>query len=303
MGKEKINHTLDLDLLEKQLLKKPTNKARRLNRLRAGLLQFFMTIVALLFAIPIFIVINYSFKTTKELFLSSPLQLPQSFNLANYQNAFRRLQLGTTFTNTLFYTVISVLALSILCGAAAWAISRNKSKIYKFFYVYFLLGIFIPYQALFLSIYIVGFKAGLVNTRLGLILMYIATGMSFGVFLMTSFMSTVPLELEDAAKIDGCSVYKTYFLIVLPLLKPAIATLTILQAFQIWNDFLMASLFISKQELRTITLAMQLLFSQQASDYTTAMAGIIVSVLPVAVLFISLQKYFVQGMTAGALKG
>ena len=246
--------------------------------MRAGLLQFFMTIVALLFAIPIFIVINYSFKTTKELYLSSPLQLPQSFNLANYQNAFRRLQLGTTFTNTLFYTVISVLALSILCGAAAWAISRNKSKIYKFFYVYFLLGIFIPYQALFLSIYIVGFKAGLVNTRLGLILMYIATGMSFGVFLMTSFMSTVPLELEDAAKIDGCSVYKTYFLIVLPLLKPAIATLTILQAFQIWNDFLMASLFISKQELRTITLAMQLLFSQQASDYTTAMAGIIVSV-------------------------
>lgn len=303
MGKERSNHTMDLNLLEQHFVKKPINKVERRKRLRTGLLQFLMTIVALLFAIPIFIVVNYSFKTTKELYLSSPLQLPESFNLANYQNAFRRLELGTTFTNTLFYTVVSVLALSILCGAAAWAISRNKSKIYKFFYVYFLLGIFIPYQALFLSIYIVGFKAGLVNTRLGLILMYIATGMSFGVFLMTSFMSTVPLELEDAAKIDGCSIYKTYFLIVLPLLKPAIATLTILQAFQIWNDFLMASLFISKQELRTITLAMQLLFSQQASDYTTAMAGIIVSVLPVAVLFVSLQKYFVQGMTAGALKG
>ena len=303
MAKESFNNSLDLNLLEKQLFKKPGDRKKRVDQVKIGFLQLLMTIVALLFALPILIIINYSFKTVKELYLSSPLAFPQSLNFSNYMSAFKRLDLSVTFTNTLFYTIISVFVLAIMCGAAAWAISRNKSRIYKFIYIYFLLGIFIPYQALFLSIYIVGFRTGLVNTRLGLILMYIATGMSFGVFLMTSFMSTVPLELEDAAKIDGCSVYKTYFLVVLPLLKPAIATLTILQAFQIWNDYLMASLFISKQELRTITLAMQLLFSQQASDYTTAMAGIIISVLPVAVLFVSLQKYFVRGMTAGALKG
>jgi len=290
---------------EKKLLRfknKGANKKKTLNKTKRGIIQILMTLVAVLFATPILTIINYSFKTTRELYLSSPLALPQSPNFANYISAFRKLDLHVTFTNTFFYTFVSVAVLALLCGAAAWAIARNKSKIFQGFYIYFLLGIFIPYQSLFLSIYIVGFKTGLVNTRMGLILMYIATGMSFGVFLMTSFMSTVPLELEEAAKIDGCSVYRTYFCIVLPLLKPAIATLTILQAFQIWNDYLMASLFISSQKLRTITLAMQLLFSHQASDYTTAMAAIIISVLPVTILFVSLQKYFVQGMTAGALK-
>jgi raffinose/stachyose/melibiose transport system permease protein len=268
-----------------------------------GIVQILMTLLAILFAAPIFIILNYSFKTVRELYLSNPLALPQSFNIANYVNAFTKLDLFTTFTNTFMYTAVTVAILVIMCGASSWAIARCKNRFFKFSYIYFLLGIFIPYQALFLPIYIVGFKTGLINTRLGIVLMYIATGMSFGVFLMTSFMTTVPIELEEAAKIDGCSVYRTYFSVVLPLLKPAIATLTILQAFQIWNDYLMASLFISSQELRTLTLAMQMLFSQQASDYTTAMAAIIISVLPIAVLFISMQKYFVKGMTVGAVKG
>jgi raffinose/stachyose/melibiose transport system permease protein len=271
--------------------------------LGTGMIQVLMTLAALLFAAPVFIILNYSFKTVRELYLSNPLALPESFQLGNYISAFQKLDLLTTFTNTFIYTAVTVVVLVMLCGASSWAIARCKNRFFKFSYIYFLLGIFIPHQALFLQIYIVGFRTGLINTRLGVILMYIATGMSFGVFLMTSFMTTVPVELEEAAKIDGCSVYRTYFFIVLPLLKPAIATLTILQAFQIWNDYLMASLFISSQELRTLTLAMQMLFSQQSSDYTTAMAAIIISVLPVAILFISMQKYFVKGMTVGALKG
>jgi len=133
--------------------------------------------------------------------------------------------------------------------------------------------------------------------------MYIATTISFGVFLMTSFMSTVPIELEEAAKIDGCSIIRTYFSIVLPLLRPAMATLVIMQAFVIWNDYLMASLFVSSKQLKTLTVVIQSLFSAQTSDYTTAMAAIIISVLPIAILFISLQKYFIKGMAVGAVKG
>ncbi|OYO90894.1 hypothetical protein CG709_12995, partial [Lachnotalea glycerini] len=178
-----------------------------------------------------------------------------------------------------------------------------KHKIFKFFYVYFIIGILIPYQALFLPIYIIGFKLHLTNTRFGIIFMYIATAISFGVFLMTSFMSTVPINLEEAARIDGCSIIRTYFSIVLPMLKPAMATLIIMQAFQIWNDYLLASLFVSKKQLKTLTVAIQSLFSAQSSDYSTAMAAIIISVLPIALLFISLQKYFIKGMTEGAVKG
>lgn len=266
-------------------------------------LQIIMTLAAVLFVAPLFIILNYSFKGKRELYLSSPLALPESLNFDNYAAAFKKLDLGTTFVNTLFYTVTSVLILAILCGMTAWAIARCKRKFFKFAYVYFIVGILIPYQALFLPIYIIGYRLNLTNTRYGIIFMYVATGISFGVFLMTSFMSTVPLELEEAARIDGCSVFRTYFSVVLPLLKPAMATLVIMQAFQIWNDYLLASLYVSKKQLKTLTVAIQSLFSAQSSDYTTAMAAIVISVLPIAVLFLSLQKYFIKGMMVGAVKG
>lgn len=265
--------------------------------------QLVMTVVALLFVFPLFVILNYSFKTKKELYLTSPLKLPDSLQWSNYAAALKKLNLTTTFTNTLIYTALSVLILAILCGTTAWAISRGKSKIFKFAFVYFVVGILIPYQALFLPIYTIGYKMHLTNTRYGIIFMYIATGISFGVFLMNSFVSTVPLELEEAARIDGCSVVRTYFVIVLPLLKPAFATLIIMQSFQIWNDYLLASLYVSKKGLKTLTVAIQSLFSAQASDYTTAMAAIVVSVLPISILFLSLQKYFIKGMTVGAVKG
>lgn len=265
--------------------------------------QIIMTVVAILFIAPIFIIINYSFKGKRELYLSSPLSLPESLNFENYVNAFKKLDLATTFTNTLLYTAVSVFLLAVLCGVTAWAIARCKRKFFKFCYIYFIVGILIPYQALFLPIYMIGYNLHITNTRFGIIFMYVATGISFGVFLMNSFMSTVPLELEEAARIDGCSVFRTYFSVVLPLLKPAMATLVIMQAFQIWNDYLLASLYVSKKQLKTLTVAIQSLFSAQSSDYTTAMAAIVISVLPIAVLFLSLQKYFIKGMTVGAVKG
>lgn len=268
-----------------------------------AVVQVLMTMLAALFLTPLFIIVNYSFKTKKELYINSPLSLPQSFQLDNYVKAIDKLNMGTTYINTFIYTAVSVFVLAMLCGITAWAIARCKHRFFKFCYIYFIVGILIPYQALFLPIYTIGFKMHLTNTRFGIIFMYVATGISFGVFLMNSFMSTVPVELEEAARIDGCSVFKTYFSIVLPLLKPAMATLIIMQAFQIWNDYLLASLYVSKKQLKTLTVAIQSLFSAQTSDYTTAMAAIVLSVLPIAVLFMCLQKYFIKGMTVGAVKG
>ncbi len=265
--------------------------------------QLVMLGASALFLAPLLIILNYSFKTKKELYVGNPLALPQSLNLTNYENAYKKLNLEVTFFNTALYTIVSVLVLALLCGAAAWAIARNKGKFFQFAYLYFIVGILIPAQALFLPIYIVGYSTGLVNSRIGVILMYVATNISFGVFLMTSFMSTVPVELEEAARIDGCSIYRTYFTIVFPLLKPAMATLIIMQSFQIWNDYLMSSLYVSTNRLKTLTVAIQSLFSAQSSDYSTAFAAIVISVLPITILFVSLQKYFIKGMTVGAVKG
>ena len=262
-----------------------------------------MVIVAAVFVLPLLIVVGYSFKTTRELYLGSPLSLPQSLNWENYANALYRLNMGTSFLNTLFYTGVSVLILAVFAGAASWAIARNRGRFFKFSYIYFIIGILIPYQALFLPIYIIGYSLHLTNTAYGVILMYVATGMSFGVFLMTSFMSTVPVELEEAARVDGSSLYRTFFSIVIPLLRPAMATLIIMESFLIWNDYLMASLYVSTGRLRTLTVAIQSLFSQQTNDYTSAMSAIVISVLPIATLFVALQRYFIKGMTVGALKG
>lgn len=276
---------------------------RQKEKLARGVVQVVMTIVAILFMIPVFIIFNYSFKSKKELYLGNPFALPQSVSLDNYSAAYNKLNLGTTFLNTLLYTVISVLVLALVCGMTAWAIARCKRKFFKFSYIYFIIGYLIPYQALFLPIYIVGNWLGFTNTRYGIIFMYIATGLSFGIFLMNSFMTTVPIELEEAARIDGCSVLQTYFMVVFPLLKPAMATLVIMQSFQIWNDYLLASLYVSNKNLKTLTVAIQSLFSAQASDYNTAMAAVVISVLPIAILFLSLQKYFIKGMTVGSVKG
>jgi raffinose/stachyose/melibiose transport system permease protein len=266
-------------------------------------LQSTMTVVAGAFLLPVMIVLNYSFKSKKELYLNSPLALAQAPSWDNYKAAIDRLSMATTFLNTILYTVVSVAIMAVLSGAAAWAIARNKGRFFKFSYVYFIVGILLPYQALFLSIYIIGFTLHLTNTVYGVILMYVATGMSFGVFIMTSFIGTVPVELEESARLDGCSIYRIYWSIVMPLLKPAFATLVIMQAFQVWNDYLMASLFVSSAKLKTLTVAMQGLFSQQATDYTTAMGAIVMTVLPIAALFMALQKYFIKGMTVGAVKG
>ena len=268
-----------------------------------GVSQLVVVIVAAAFVLPLLIVVGYSFKTARELYLGSPLSLPGSLHWANYANALYRLNMGTSFLNTLFYTGVSVLVLAVFAGAASWAIARNRGRFFRFSYLYFIVGILIPYQALFLPIYIIGFSLHLTDTAYGVILMYVATGMSFGVFLMTSFMSTVPVELEEAARVDGCSLYRTFFSIVVPLLRPAMATLVIMESFLIWNDYLMASLYVSTGRLRTLTVAIQSLFSQQTNDYTSAMAAIVISVLPIATLFVALQRYFIKGMTVGALKG
>lgn len=235
--------------------------------------------------------------------MGSPFSLPSEFMLENYRNAVHKLDLVHTFSNTLLYTAAAVCILALLCGAGAWAIARRREKFFKFAYIYFIIGILVPAQALFIQIFLVGNTLHLINSRIGVICMYIVSGISFGMFMMNSFMNTVPVELEEAARIDGCSVFRTFFNVVVPVLKPAYATLIIMQSFQIWNEYLMSSLFISKKELRTIVISTQVLFSTLKNDYSTAMAAIVISALPITVLFVCLQKYFIKGMTIGAVKG
>ena len=276
---------------------------RKKFRIQKVLLQLLATAIGVLFLFPILMIVNFAFKTKKELYLDNPLSLPGDPTFDNFINAISKLNLDTAFLNSLFYTAVSVLIMALLCTMTAWAIARGKNRFFQFALVYFVIGILVPSQALMLPIYQIWNGLGMVNSRVGIILLYISTGMSFGIFLQTNFMSTIPVELEEAARIDGCSVYRTFFSIVLPLGKASMATLIIVQSFTIWNDFLLTSLMVSRENLRTVTLALKLLFSEQAKDYSTAMAGILLSAIPVIIVFLCLQKQFIKGMTVGAVKG
>lgn len=267
------------------------------------LLQILATAIGLFFLFPVLMIINFAFKTKKELYLDNPLSLPADPSFDNFINAIEKLHLDMAFVNSLFYTALSVLIMALLCTVTAWAIARGRNKIFRFALVYFVIGILVPSQALMLPIYQIWNGLGMVNSRIGIILLYISTGMSFGIFLQTNFMSTIPVELEEAARIDGCNVYRTFFKIVLPLGKASMATMIIVQSFTIWNDFLLTSLMVSRENLRTVTLALKLLFSEHAKDYSTAMAGILLSSIPIIVVFLCLQKQFIKGMTVGAVKG
>ncbi|MDL2206003.1 carbohydrate ABC transporter permease [Eubacteriales bacterium OttesenSCG-928-N13] len=266
-------------------------------------LQLLGLAVSFFFLFPFLMIINNSFKSQRELLMNPPLSMPSSFGFTNYVNAWKKLNLGVAFSNSLFYTVVAVVLIALLCTITAWAIARGKGKLFRASRVYFLIGILIPSQALCLPIYILWNSFGLINTNFGLIALYISTGLSFGIFLQTNFMSTVPVDIEEAAQIDGCSVYRTFFSIVLPLLRAPMSTLIIVQSFSIWNDYMLTNLMIQSTPRRTVTLALKTLFSSTANDYATAMAAIILAATPIIILFVALQKQFVKGMTMGAVKG
>lgn len=266
-------------------------------------LQAIVFIIALFFIFPLLIIVNNAFKTTQELVMNHPLSMPQSLNFDNFTNAWKKLELDMAFMNSLLYTGVSVLLIAFICSITAWAIARGQTRFFAISRVYFLIGILIPAQALCLPIYLLWNQMGLTNSRFGLIALYVSTGLSFGIFLQTNFMKTVPIDIEEAARIDGCNVYQTFFKVVLPLLKAPMATLIITQSFTVWNDYMLANLIIQSKAKRTVIIAMKTLFSTTKNDYATAMAAIILSATPIIILFVVLQKQFIKGMTVGAVKG
>ena len=205
------------------------------------------------------------------------------------------------FWNSVKIVFLSVGGQLIVGIPAAWGFARYKFPFKKVLFTIYIVVMLMPFQVTMLSSYLVLDKLHLLNTHGSIILPAIFS--TFSVFIMYRFFCNIPESIIESARIDGCSVFMTYFKIVMPLLKPAMATLIIMQAFQIWNDYLLASLYVSDKKLKTLTVAIQSLFSAQTSDYLTAIAAIVISVLPIAILFISLQKYFIKGMTVGAVKG
>lgn len=258
-------------------------------------------ILSSLSMIPLLLIIFNSLKDSNEA-SKMTLMLPSfPLHFENYSVVIEKGKLGLSLMNSLIYSCGSVLLCISLASVAAYVFSRNKTKLNKLLYIYIILGITMPvnYVALFKMMYFLHLS----NTRLGIILLYTAFQLPFAVFLLYGFVSKIPIELDEAAVIDGCKPFQLFSIIILPLLKPAVATVIVLTFLNTWNEFTAPLYFLNKTSQWPMTLSVYNFFGMYFKDWNLVCADIFLTSLPVLIIYLVGQKYIVSGMTAGSVKG
>lgn len=263
---------------------------------------FILTVWSAIVLFPIWTLIVNSFKPQKEIF-RDPFGFPKNFTLAGYEAAWKTGRFDLYFTNTIIVTVISLTLILLVGSMAAYALAKWKSPATSFLYVFFIAGLMIPIRLGTIDLVRLIKSLNLQDTIWSLIPVYIAMGMPIATFVLTAFIKELPHEMFDAAKVDGASEWQIYSTIVLPLMRPALATVAIFNMIKIWNDFWFPLVFIRVEEARTVALGVSLLFGQYRTDWTRALAVLSLAAVPLLILYVLLAREFIKGLTAGAVKG
>lgn len=257
-------------------------------------------VISLIVIIPLVVLFLNSFKTSAEA-NSMTLSLPTEWVFENYVTVIEQGKLISSFFNGLLYAMGSVLIIVVLVSAAAFVISRNQKGINKFLYYFIISGIAMPINNVALMKVMQTFH--LVNTRIGIILLYAAINIPLSLFLAYGFVSTIPREIDEAAVLDGCRPIQMFVKVITPLLKPIISTLFVLEFMAVWNDFTMPLYYLNNSRQWPMTLAVYNFFGAFENSWNLVAADIILTLLPVLVVFILGQKYIVGGVAAGSVKG
>ena len=269
------------------------------------LLTIIFTIISLAYLYPIALVFINSFK--KKAYMSKfPFKIPTDkmfVGLENYTRGIEKTGLIQAFGWSLFITIGSVAVIILCCSMCAWYISRVHTKVTKAIYVMCLFAMVVPFQ---MEMYTLSKIANMLKlgNPWGIIIIYLGFGAGLSVFMFTGFMKSIPLEIEEAAMIDGCTPIQTFFKIVLPITKPTCVTITILQAMWIWNDYLLPSLVLDARKYKTVPMAVQYLKGGYGSVDMGAMMGtLVLAIVPIIIFYLFCQKYIIEGVVAGAVKG
>jgi raffinose/stachyose/melibiose transport system permease protein len=268
---------------------------------RTSIVEILAILLGLAFLVPFYYVFSNSLKPFSEI-LTNTSALPKVLMLDNYVNAFEKLQFLTVFKNSLIITIGSNIVLVIFCSMAAYMLVRTKKKISNIIFMTFVAAMIIPFQSLMIPLIKTAGNLGLLNSIWGLVFMYLGFGSGMTIFLYHGFIKGIPLELEEAAIIDGCSRFGVFWRIVFPLLKPITVTIIILNSLWIWNDFLLPSLVLQDPELRTIPLATFFFFGQYTKQWDLALAALVIGIIPLLIFFFTMQKHIIQGITSGSIK-
>src|SRR5579875_2309217 len=267
-----------------------------------GLALLIVLFWSALVVIPLVVLLSVALKSPVDL-LNNPMGWPTRFVWSNFVDAWNNAALGQAFFNSVLIAGATVLGL-IVCGAlAAYPLARFTGSWSRRIYIYFVVGLIVPIQLGLFPLYKEMHDLHLINTYCGVILLYIAVNLPFVIFLYTGFIKAVPRELEEAALLDGASPMQTFWLIVFPLLTPVTATVAITGALSTWNDFFIPLIFLQRDGIQTLPLAIFNFVGQYNNNWSLIFASVIISSLPLVVIFLVLQRYFIKGIAAGALRG
>ena len=243
-----------------------------------------------------------SFKTNSELY-SNPWGLPESFSLANYVQAITEGHILQYFMNSVIIAV-SAVAVSVLLGCmVSYAISRMEWKLSKITMSVFMLGMMIPVYAMVVPLFSMFNKMGLLNTHLAVIIPHIAISFPMTIFILTGFMGSIPKELEEAAVMDGCTIYQIFFKIIMPISKSSIVTVAVVTFINIWNDLLLPQIFLTDSTKMTLPVGLTEFQGQYTTNYVVEIAAVILTIIPSILVYMGLHKYIMEGMVSGAVKG
>ncbi len=282
-------------------------KAAAAKKRNHAIMIIILILLFILFIMPFILVIINVFKTKADI-VSDPLALigAHGFTMQNFPEAMAKMNFWNVFKNSLIITIISTVLTIFVSAMASFVIVRNgKWKFCSGLFALMVASMVIPFQVLMVPLVSVyGGIFGVLNHRITLILMHTGFSVSMATFMFHGAIHTnIPLELEEAALIDGCSRWQTFWKVVFPLLKPTIATVAIIDAMAFWNDYLLPSLVLTDKALYTIPIATQAFYGTYSTDIGLVMAALLLAMLPILILYLFLQKYIVAGVTSGAVKG
>ncbi|RED62927.1 MULTISPECIES: carbohydrate ABC transporter permease [Cohnella] len=259
-------------------------------------------LLAIVFLVPFYFVLTNSFKPFSDILVNTT-SLPKSLSFHNYEQVWKIMDFPKVFLNSLIITVASNVGLVVISAMAAYRMVRNNNRVNQILFLLFVSAMIIPFESIMIPLVKLAGTIGFLNEIWGVVICYFGFGVSLNLFLYHGFVKSIPLEIEEAAIVDGCSPFGLFWRIIFPLLKPITVTIVLLNSLWIWNDFLLPLLIISGPETRTIPLATYSFFGQYTKQWDMALAALTLGVLPIIAFFLGMQKHIIEGITAGSVKG
>lgn len=279
------------------------NNKNGIKKIGFYLLEAMLVIWAIIQLYPLFWLFLFSVKNNTEIFGGNILGFPRIWQWSNYSEALSSGNVGRYFINSSIVTVLTIVISSILVATSAYAIVRMKWKYSKLVLTIFLMGMMVPIHATLLPLFIILKNLNLLNTYASLVIPYVAFAIPMGIFILTGFLYTIPRELEESAFLDGCSIYKSFYYIILPLIRPALATIAIFTYLSTWNELMFANTFINSDAIRTLTVGIMSLSGQYQTEWGPIGAGLVIATIPTILIYVLLSEQVQKSLVVGAVKG